>query len=96
MEIVLIVGAIILAIWVWNKFIRNRCTECKSTNYQETDKKHLKSWKKREKTGTSGGNPVYTTKQYDKYLVNYKCNDCNNTWQKDEEESVVVNKEGGL
>ena len=37
--------AAILAAWYWNKFIRNRCPKCKSTDFDTTDVSEVDRWR---------------------------------------------------
>jgi len=82
----LIVGAIVL--WgLWAYLTRNKCTKCKSRNFVEVDRQHIKSYQKR--TRVSGGNNhgQLIVTQYDEYKVSYECNDCRNIWIKRLKES---------
>lgn len=92
----LIIVLILLGFGLFKYLTREKCTKCKSTNFIEVSHQYIKSFTKNEKTGSKMVNrgidsynvPTYTTVQYDEYLINYQCNDCNNKWTKRKMEKV--------
>jgi uncharacterized protein len=88
----------VIAAWFWNKFIRNRCPKCKSTNFETTGTEEVDRWR-----GTKVISPLvkvgghnsgsYTRKDkqvavtYVKKAYSYRCRACQNEWvvQKKEE-----------
>lgn len=80
--IVLIIGSL-----AWNKFIRRRCPECKSTKYileKKTELDRFRQAKEVSELTASGKNK--TTHVQVTYAINkydYKCNVCGNFWSEE-------------
>lgn len=79
---VLMIGGLI-----WNKFIRRRCPECKSTKYvleKKTELDRFRQAKEVSERTASGKNK--TTHVQVTYAINkydYKCNVCGNLWSEE-------------
>ena len=84
--------AAILAAWYWNKFIRNRCPKCKSTDFDTTDVSEVDRWRGTKaitKTvhrpgGIRGQSYKDVTKQvgvtFVKNVYSYRCRACQTEW----------------
>ena len=92
--------AAILAAWFWNKFIRNRCPKCKSTDYDTTNVTETDRWRGTKQVTTVAHRPggikgqsykdvtkhVATT--YVKKLHEYRCRACQNEWAREVKEEL--------
>lgn len=70
--------------WFWNKFIRNRCPKCKSTDYDTTKVSEVDRWrgsKKVTEQHSRGNRTRYISVTYVKKVYNYRCNSCQAGWQ---------------
>ena len=84
--------AAILAAWYWNKFIRNRCPKCKSTDLDTTDISEVDRWRGTKavtKTvhrpgGIRGQSYKDVTKHvgvtFVKNVYSYRCRACQTEW----------------
>ena len=84
--------AAILAAWYWNKFIRNRCPKCKSTDFDTTDVSEVDRWRGTKavtKTvhrpgGIRGQSYKDVTKHvgvtFVKNVYSYRCRACQTEW----------------
>ena len=84
--------AAILAAWYWNKFIRNRCPKCKSTDFDTTDVSEVDRWRGTKavtKTvhrpgGIRGQSYKDVTKHVEvtfvKNVYSYRCRACQTEW----------------
>ena len=91
-----VVAAIIavLAIFIWNTFIRKRCSNCKSLNFVVDDVTELERFrghvKVREKhsrgTNTRAVSAMLTINEYD-----YRCKDCGHQWSEKRKEELGAN-----
>ena len=84
--------AAILAAWFWNKFIRNRCPKCKSTDFDTTDVSEVDRWRGTKavtKTvhrpgGIRGQSYKDVTKHvgvtFVKNVYSYRCRACQTEW----------------
>lgn len=84
--------AAILAAWCWNKFIRNRCPKCKSTDFDTTDVSEVDRWRGTKaitKTvhrpgGIRGQSYKDVTKHvgvtFVKNVYSYRCRACQTEW----------------
>lgn len=92
--------AAIFAAWFWNKFIRNRCPKCKSTDYDTTNVTETDRWRGTKQVTTVAHRPggikgqsykdvtkhVATT--YVKKLHEYRCRACQNEWAREVKEEL--------
>lgn len=91
-----VIAAIIavLAIFIWNRFIRKRCSRCKSLNFIVDDVTELERFrghvKVREKhsrgTNTRAVSAMLTINEYD-----YRCKDCGHQWSEKRKEELGAN-----
>ena len=84
--------AAILAAWYWNQFIRNRCPECRSTDYETTSVNEVDRWRGTKavtKTvhrpgGVRGQSYKDVTKHvgvtFVKNQYSYRCRACQSDW----------------
>lgn len=92
--------AVIAAAWVWNQFFRNRCPNCKSTDFDTTNVAETDRWRGTKKVSTVAHRPggikgqsykdvtkhVATT--YVKKLHEYRCRACQNEWTRETKEEL--------
>lgn len=87
-------GGILVAIfaaWFWNKFIRNRCPQCKSTNYDTTSVDETDRWrgtKKVTEQHSRGSRTRHVSATYVKKLYAYRCRDCQTEWTAEKKEEL--------
>lgn len=78
-----------IGIWFWNKFIRNRCPDCNSTNFAQTSEDEVDRWKQAVKVTETLSNgksrEKHVTKTFIKVQYTYKCRDCGRIWSITEE-----------
>jgi hypothetical protein len=76
--------AALFCIWFWNKFIRRRCPQCKSTKYNFLGEKEIDRWlgtkqvTEKLASGKTKTRTVNTT--FIKIQRFFKCNDCGHDW----------------
>ena len=73
----------ILAAWYWNKFIRNRCPKCKSTDFDTTDVLEVDRWrgtKKVTETHSRGSRTRHVSTTFVKNVYSYRCRSCQTEW----------------
>lgn len=92
--------AVIVAAWVWNQFVRNRCPKCRSTDFDTTNVAETDRWRGTKKVSTVVHRPggikgqsykdvtkhVATT--YVKKLHEYRCRACQNEWARETKEEL--------
>jgi transposase-like protein len=92
--------AIISAAWSWNQFVRNRCPQCRSTDFDTTNVAETDRWRGTKKVSTVAHRPggikgqsykdvtkhVATT--YVKKLHEYRCRTCQNEWTRETKEEL--------
>lgn len=92
--------AVIVAAWFWNQFVRNRCPQCKSTDFDTTNVAETDRWRGSKKVSTVAHRPggikgqsykdvtkhVATT--YVKKLHEYRCRTCQNEWTRETKEEL--------
>ena len=92
--------AVIVAAWVWNQFVRNRCPKCRSTDFDTTNVAETDRWRGTTKVSTVAHRPggikgqsykdvtkhVATT--YVKKLHEYRCRACQNEWARETKEEL--------
>lgn len=88
----------ILAAWYWNKFMRNRCPKCKSTDFDATDVSEVDRWRGTKavtKTvhrpgGIRGQSYKDVTKHvgvtFVKNVYSYRCRACQTEWAVEKKE----------
>lgn len=84
----------IFAIFIWNKFIRKRCSRCKSLNfivYNITELERFKGHVKVQEKNSRGVNTraVSATLTINKY--DYRCKDCGHQWSEKKKEELGAN-----
>lgn len=88
--IFIVITALIISCWIWNKFIRRRCPGCKSTKYNLENKTELDRFRQAKevsertasgKTKTTHVQVTYAINQYD-----YKCDVCGTLWSEKRKE----------
>ena len=83
--------AAVLAGWVWNKFVRNRCPKCKSTNIDTTDVSEVDRWrgsKKVTEQHSRGSRTRHVSATYVKNVYSYRCRDCQTEWSAQKKEEL--------
>ena len=92
--------AVIVAAWVWNQFVRNRCPKCRSTDFDTTNVAETDRWRGTKNVSTVVHRPggikgqsykdvtkhVATT--YVKKLHEYRCRACQNEWTRETKEEL--------
>lgn len=70
--------------WFWNKFIRNRCPDCNSTNFVQTSEDEVDRWRQAVKVTETLSNgksrEKHVTKTFIKVQHTYKCRNCGRIW----------------
>ncbi|MBG6248321.1 MULTISPECIES: hypothetical protein [Symbiopectobacterium] len=84
----------IFAIFIWNKFIRKRCSRCKALNfavYNITELERFKGYVKVQEKNSRGVNTraVSATLTINKY--DYRCKDCGHQWSEKKKEGLGAN-----
>jgi len=78
------VTAAFFCIWFWNKFIRRRCPQCRSTVYNLMGENEVDRWlgtkqvTEKLASGKTETRSINTT--FVKIQRLYKCNDCGHVW----------------
>ena len=75
--------AAILAAWFWNKFIRNRCPKCKSTDFDTTDVSEVDRWrgtKEVTERHSRGSRTRHVSTTFIKNVYSYRCHACQTEW----------------
>ena len=83
--------AAIFAAWFWNKFIRNRCPKCKSTDYDTTSVDETDRWrgtKKVTEQHSRGSRTRHVSATYVKKLYSYRCRSCQTEWAVEKKEEL--------
>ena len=83
--------AAIFAAWFWNKFIRNRCPKCKSTDYDTTSVDETDRWrgtKKVTEQHSRGSRTRHVSATYVKKLYSYRCRACQTEWAVEKKEEL--------
>ena len=92
--------AVIVAAWFWNQFVRNRCPQCNSTDFDTTNVAETDRWRGTKKVSTVAHRPggikgqsykdvtkhVATT--YVKKLHEYRYRTCQNEWTRETKEEL--------
>ena len=84
----------VFAIYIWNKFIRKRCSRCKSLNFvvhDITELERFKGYVKVQEKNSRGVNTravsaTLTINEYD-----YRCKDCGHQWFEKKKEELGAN-----
>lgn len=79
----------ILAAWYWNKFIRNRCPKCKSTDFDTTDVSEVDRWrgtKKVTETHSRGSRTRHVSTTFVQNVYSYRCRACQTEWSIEKKE----------
>ena len=73
--------------WVWNKFFRRRCPECKSTKYSIISKKELDRYRQaKEVTERTSNGRTKTRHIQVTYVINkydFICDNCGKPWSEE-------------
>ncbi|UOG91603.1 MAG: lysozyme inhibitor LprI family protein [Candidatus Thiothrix sulfatifontis] len=73
-----------IGVWFWNKFIRNRCPNCNSTNFSQNSGDEIDRWRQSVKVTETLSNgksrEKHVTKTFIKVQYTYKCRDCGRVW----------------
>ena len=83
--------AAIFAAWFWNKFIRNRCPKCKSTDYDTISVDETDRWrgtKKVTEQHSRGSRTRHVSATYVKKLYGYRCRACQTEWAVEKKEEL--------
>ena len=89
----IVIGVIVAALggWIWNKFIRNRCPNCKSTSYNLINAEEIDRWrgtKKITETHSRGTNTRHVQTTYVRTQFEYQCKHCQHEWIKTRQEEL--------
>lgn len=89
----IVLGIIIAALggWSWNKFIRNRCPNCKSTSCETlsvTEGDRWRGTKAVTEKHSRGTNTRHVQTTYVKMIFLYRCKDCQHEWEKQRTEEL--------
>jgi hypothetical protein len=91
LEIVLVFVATSLFGWWWNKFKRNRCPICSSTNFtriSDTETDRWRGTKQVTEKNSRGTSTRHVQATYVLKLFEYRCNDCMKNWSKERKEEL--------
>lgn len=100
LEIAGLLFAAALAAWLWNRFLRNRCPQCRSTQYDTTSVEEVDRWRGTRavtKTvhrpgGIRGASFKDVTKHiattYVKKKYSYRCRECHTAWAVERKEEL--------
>ena len=89
--IVAIVAVLAAGGWFWNKFIRNRCPDCKSSSYATISKEELDRWRGTKQVSekhSRGTNTRHVQTTYVMMHYAFRCKACQNEWTKDRQEEL--------
>ncbi len=92
-NLLIVLGLIAASVggWGWNKFIRNRCPNCKSTSCERTNVEETNRWvgsKQVTEKHSRGTNTRHVRATYVTNLYEYRCKACQNTWTKERKEEL--------
>lgn len=83
------VVAAVLGGWYWNKAIRNRCPNCKSTSFDRTNETETDRWrgtKQVTEKHSRGSNTRHVQTTYVMKQFEYCCKNCQHEWMKERQE----------
>ena len=90
-NILLMVIAAAVVGWIWNKFIRNRCPNCKSTSFDTvavTETSRFTGTKQVTEKHSRGTNTRHVRTTYAMKLYQYRCKSCQHEWSKEKKEEL--------
>ena len=91
LQILLAVIAAAIGGWFWNKFIRNRCPNCKSASFDRVNGTEIDRWrgtKEVTEQRSRGTNTRHVQTTYVKMLFGYRCKTCQHEWAKERQEEL--------
>lgn len=86
-----VIGVIGAAVFIWHKFFRLRCPECKATSPEIISKTETDRWrgtKQVSEKNTRGTNTRHVQTTYVKNLYEYRCKTCGHVWQEEKTEEM--------
>jgi uncharacterized protein len=91
LEILAVVLFLVGAGWYWNRFVRNRCPNCKSSSFDRVSETEIDRWRgTRQVTEkhSRGTNTRHVQDTFVKRRLDYRCSHCQQEWSKERQESV--------
>ena len=89
-----LLGFIVILIgsgWGWNKFVRNRCPNCKSAGYDTISREEVDRWrgtKQVTETHSRGTNTRHVQTTYAMMHYVFRCKACRHEWSKERKEEL--------
>lgn len=90
----LLLGFIVILVgggWGWNKFVRNRCPNCKSAGYDTISREEVDRWrgtKQVTETHSRGKNTRHVQTTYTMMHYVFRCKSCRHEWSKERKEEL--------
>ena len=90
----LLLGFIVILVsggWGWNKFVRNRCPNCKSAGYDTISREEVDRWrgtKQVTETHSRGTNTRHVQTTYAMMHYVFRCKACRHEWSKERKEEL--------
>ena len=90
----LLLGVIVILVgggWGWNKFVRNRCPNCKSAGYDTISKEEVDRWrgtKQVTEQHSRGTNTRHVQTTYAMMHYVFRCKACRHEWSKERKEEL--------
>lgn len=88
---VLLTVAGAIGLWGWNRFIRNRCPNCKETTFEKTGETEVDRWRATKavsERNSRGTNTRHVQTTFVNIQFAYKCNHCHHEWMKQRKEEL--------
>lgn len=82
--------AVVVAFY-WQRFVRNRCTSCRSTHFERMGETELDRWRSTKQVSernSRGTNTRHVQTTYVKLQFDYCCTRCQNEWSKIRKEEL--------
>ncbi|MBS1196518.1 MAG: hypothetical protein H6R18_303 [Proteobacteria bacterium] len=87
--LIIVVG--VLAGFIWHKFIRLRCPQCKATNPETLSRTETDRWrgtKRVTEKHSRGTNTRHVQTTYVKVLIEYRCRTCGHVWEVENQQEL--------
>lgn len=89
----IVLGALVVFVggWVWNRFVRNRCPNCKSSSFDRVNETEMDRWqgtKQITEKHSRGTNTRHIRTTYVRKLFEYRCKSCRHEWTKERQEEL--------
>lgn len=87
----LVAAGAAVGLWGWNRFVRNRCPNCRETAFEKTGETEVDRWratKEVSERNSRGTNTRHVQTTFVNVLFAYKCNHCHHEWTKQRKEEL--------